>query len=136
MIRIPRTSLVLNALRHQRFVIRRFKYLGRLMHGQRCSTPYGITGIVTKPLILNSCARSGCAQRLTASEVCHHHATRCQPLGFISCSTPYGITGIVTRHWRISLPITNYYFFVMCSTPYGITGIVTISRTVGSPFSR
>jgi len=68
-LQIPRTAItqcVLNALRHQRFGHETPSDKARLLRA--CSTPYGIRGLGTGPLLLLYLAAQS-AQRLTASEV-------------------------------------------------------------------
>jgi len=109
---------VLNALRHQRFGHETPSDKARLLRA--CSTPYGIRGLGTGPLLLlylaaqsaqrltasevwapaavsNSAFFSSSAQRLTASEVWARLVSR-NSFSNSSCSTPYGIRGLGTQH--------------------------------------
>src|SRR6266436_2328761 len=91
----PLTLLeVLNAFRHHRNS-HRFANSDTSTSVVRCSTPFGIIGILT-------------------------YLFRKMDRRVIECSTPFGIIGILTfkrAFWRSS--------FLLCSTPFGIIGILT-----------
>ncbi len=85
-----------------------------------CSTPLGITGLLTR-------ARSRAARSADVLNASRHHRSSHQggsrPVSgrLYPCSTPLGITGLLT-HGRLRRGAGQV---TRCSTPLGITGLLT-----------
>ncbi len=95
----------------------------RECRNRECSTPFGITAVVTNVMIHTINLQS-------VLNAFRHHSSRHSPIVWltyrltISCSTPFGITAVVTLSVR-----SNRSPRTMCSTPFGITAVVTdVSR--------
>ena len=114
----------------------------RSASGSKCSTPFGITAVLTRRS-RDPPKRCSCAQRLSASQRCSlhrahgarlsgyvlnafrhhsgaHSASSRDRSGLFSCSTPFGITAVLTTPPAATGPSTE-----MCSTPFGITAVLT-----------
>ncbi len=142
------TGHVLNALRHQRFG--HDSPLFEPVFYRRCSTPYGIRGLVTQstrrpvPPALSCSTPYGIrglvtiskdtgdrrgsisAQRLTASEVW----SRWAPTPAIAAATSaqrLTASEVWSHSWLAMMHATS----LACSTPYGIRGLVTSAAALG-----
>ena len=111
-----------------------------------CSTPFGITAVLTSGSRISVSGWGHCAQRLSASQrfsrdktvnytpcaqlvlnAFRHHSgshlalyERLRIPGIL-CSTPFGITAVLTCRQAISRRPSN----TVCSTPFGITAVLT-----------
>ncbi len=136
---------VLNAFRHHRNS--HYLFFERRAHCLRCSTPFGIIGILTGDTAVVYLNRKFSAQRLSASSEFSLNARGPQQselqgaqrlsassefsqtyrevrrLNYL-CSTPFGIIGILTL-----VVAKQYNLNPLCSTPFGIIGILTPTNT-------
>ncbi len=102
----------------------------RARNRSRCSTPYGVRGLVGRDRLV-LCASARCAQRLTASEVWSDTCAVIARVSWSPCSTPYGVRGLVGLVSRKKPRIS-----CMCSTPYGVRGLVGVWNIVAGALTR